>query len=126
MNDLIGLTYSWNCKPSDGTGKTDCFQLCCEVRRRLGLYDYASEFAWVYETYAESALPRTKISRLLLQLGQRTTTPQDGDPVIFPSITKRGALGTFVENSVLLIGPRQNVIRVPHVAGTGYSFRLAR
>jgi len=126
MNDLLGLTYAWHHSPADGTGKTDCFQLCCEIRRRLGLYDYAPEFAWVYETYAENALPRTKIGRFLLQLGHRVTDLRDGDPVLFPSITKRGALGTFVENSVLLIGPRQNVIRIPYSLGTGHPFRLAQ
>jgi hypothetical protein len=48
MNDLIGLAYRWGCRPGDGTGCTDCFQLVCAVRRQLGLPDHAAQFEWVY------------------------------------------------------------------------------
>ena len=35
MNDLIGLEYQWGAHFRDGRGKTDCFQLVCEIRERL-------------------------------------------------------------------------------------------
>ena len=63
MNDLIGLQYRWGARPSDGTNETDCFQLSCEVRRRLGLADVSSEFEWVYEEYTAETLSRMRLIR---------------------------------------------------------------
>lgn len=126
MNDLIGLEYAWANAPSDGKGTTDCFQLCCEIRRRLGLYDYAPFFAWVYGHYAETALPRTAIARWLLTYGHRVDDPKNGDPVLFPAKSGRGALGTYLNEGVLFIGPRQNVIRIPFSTGNGHLFRMER
>jgi hypothetical protein len=65
FNDLIGLRYGWHCRPNDGTGKTDCFQLVCEARRRLGMSDYAPRFEWVYSVYDEFSLPPRQILRWL-------------------------------------------------------------
>ena len=44
MNDLIGLQYQWGARFADGKGYTDCFQLVCEIRKRLGLSDYSGKF----------------------------------------------------------------------------------
>lgn len=126
MNDLIGLEYAWAHAPSDGSGKTDCFQLCCEVRRRLNLYDYAPFFSWVYSHYAEATLPQTAITRWLLTYGKRTVDASNGNPILFRSKTGRGALGTCFDGDVIFIGPRQNVIRVPFNAGSGHLFRMTR
>jgi hypothetical protein len=52
FNDLIGLPYQWGAAP--WSGKTDCFQLACEVHKRLGFADYSNQFEWVYELYDES------------------------------------------------------------------------
>jgi len=78
-NDLLFLRYGWGHAPGDGTGLTDCFQLVCEVRRRLGLRDYAPDFDWVYDTYTEATLPRMRLMRWLLEHCSRVTTPQPGD-----------------------------------------------
>ena len=78
-NDLLFLRYGWGHAPSDGSGLTDCFQLVCEVRRRLGLRDYAPDFAWVYGTYTEATLPRMRLMRWLLEHCSRVMTPQPGD-----------------------------------------------
>ena len=78
-NDLIGLAYGWSHRPGDGSGKTDCFQLVCEVRRRLELTDYAPEFEWVYRSYSEATFPRIRLIRWLMERCTRTTEPTPGD-----------------------------------------------
>ena len=62
MNDLIGLEYRWGAKPGDGSRQTDCFQLACEIRRRMGLSDLSEEFAWTYEQYSAETLKRLSVS----------------------------------------------------------------
>ena len=42
MNHLIGVEYKWGSKPGDGEGFTDCFQLCCEVRHLLGMFNFSN------------------------------------------------------------------------------------
>lgn len=78
-NDLLFLRYGWGHAPGDGSGLTDCFQLVCEVRRRLGLRDYGPQFDWAYETYTEETLPRVRLMRWLLEHCSRVDTPQPGD-----------------------------------------------
>ena len=81
-NDLLWLRYGWGHAPGDGSGLTDCFQLVCEVRRRLGLRDYGPEFDWAYDTYTETTLPRMRLMRWLLDHCSRVDTPQPGDVLL--------------------------------------------
>lgn len=125
MNDLIGLTYGWGHSPLDQSGKTDCFQLVCEVRRRLGLFDYCNTFEWVYDKYTEDTFPRRLIVKWLLEHGQRITTPQFGAVVLLPGAAG-AALATYLQDAVLFISPSKNVVcsRIPE--GIGHYFWMNR
>ena len=115
-NDLIGLAYGWGHRPGDGSGKTDCFQLMCEIRRRLDLYDYSPDYTWVYDKYPSETFDRTFVSRLLLKAGKRIKAPVIGIVTLLPS-PYGAALATFVnERELVFIAPDHNVVRaaVPH------------
>lgn len=113
VNDLIGLRYGWGHRPADQDGKTDCFQLVCEIHRRLGLADYSERFAWAYDKYAEGTLPAYRMARWLLQNGSRQHQPTAGSVVLLP-VVARAALGTYIDGtSALFIGPDFSVIRAP-------------
>lgn len=124
FNDLIGLEYAWGHSPKDGRGKTDCFQLVCELRSRLQLSDYASRFAWVYETFDERSFPRRNIVRWLLEHGSRIT-PKPGAVMLLPA-SAGAALGTVLTGGVMYIGPSKTVIYSPIPAGIGHSFWMER
>lgn len=125
-NDLIGLEYGWGHRPGDGSGKTDCFQLACELHRRLGHADYASEFAWVYERYTDSTFNRVHIARWLLQNASRQSAPEIGTVVLLPS-DLGAALGTYVDTeSAVFIGPALNVIRTALPVDAGQLFWMNR
>lgn len=113
VNDLIGLEYGWGHRPRDGSGKTDCFQLVCEVRRRMGLGDYEPMFEWVYSKYNQDTLPSRQIARWLLQNGKRLSSPVEGATVLLPGAST-AALGTMINStSFLFIGSAFNVVRAP-------------
>ena len=78
MNDLIGLEYQWGSHFRDGQGKTDCFQLVCEIRERIGLSDYSEKFAWAYESYTAESLKPARLARWLLGEGKRLKLPVHG------------------------------------------------
>jgi hypothetical protein len=118
-NDLIGIPYQWGAAPS--TGKTDCFQLVCEIRRRLGLKDYAPDFAWVYAQYNEQTFRRGLLPRWLLQNGKRITEPVHGAVALLPAAIG-SALGTIVEDGALFLSPGGTVIKAPLPAGVGHFF----
>jgi hypothetical protein len=82
INDLIGLTYERRARFCEGEGKTDCFMLVCEVRRRLGLHDYEEEFRWAYDEYDSGDLPMKRIIRWLFDNGKRTMERENGNVVI--------------------------------------------
>ncbi len=111
FNDLIGLRYGWGCRPGDGSERTDCFQLFCEARRRLGLSDYASRFEWVYGAYGEGSLPKGQILRWVIENSVRSAAVP-GSVIVFPG-ESAGAMATITEFGVLCIGPGQNVIHAP-------------
>jgi hypothetical protein len=124
-NDLIGLEYGWGHRPGDGSGKTDCFQLVCEVRRRMGFGEYGPMFEWVYSKFNEETLPKKQIAKWLLSNGSRCNEPFAGATVLLPGIS-HGALGTYVNSSdVVFISLGSNVIRVP-LANAGYIFSMNR
>jgi hypothetical protein len=100
-NDLILLRYGWGQRPGDGSGQTDCFQLACEVRRRLGLHDLSADFAWVYQTYTEETLPRRRLIRWLLEHCKRVASPLPGDLALFRG-TRAGALAVATEEGGLV------------------------
>ena len=121
-NDLIGLRYGWGCAPGDGTGKTDCFQLACEIHKRFGFADYTDQFAWVYKDYKDETFPRVKIGRWLLENGHRLLVPEPG-VIVLLSVSIGAALGTIMDdNTTIFIGPSQNVIRLALPADSGHYF----
>ena len=119
FNDLIGLPYCWGAPP--WTGKTDCFQLACEVHSRLGYGDYTAKFDWVYELYDEETFPRGLLVRWMLQNGSRLQAPKHGAVTLLPAAIG-SALGTIVEDGALFLSPGGTVIRAPLPAGVGHFF----
>ena len=111
MNDLIGLEYKWGSKPSDGEGFTDCFQLSCEVRQRLGMFSYASMYQWVYDRYTEHSLPNRRLMRFLLESGKRKAEPVVGAMALF--LGERAALGTVTSHGIVYIAPGGRVAHSP-------------
>jgi len=118
-NDLIGLQYGWGYAPGDGTGMTDCFQLMCEMRRRMGLSDYSERFKWVYDQYTEDTLHRRLIPRWLLQHGTRLGAPQVGAVLLLPGHAG-AALATVVTDGALFLAPSGNVVRTKWPVDMGY------
>ena len=113
FNDLVLLSYGWGHAPGDGSGRTDCFQLACEVRRRLGLRELADQFDWVYKRYTEVSFPRANVLRWLHREGKEIQEPQPGALVYLPAPMNLIALGTCTENGVIFIAPHQNVVHAP-------------
>ena len=107
MNDLIGLQYAWGHGPLDGSGFTDCFQLSCEVRRRLGLNDHAAA---------------QRLARFLLTSGARTLEPIAGDMILLPG--GKGVLGTLTDYGTIFISPGERVVHSPHAFMGAYYFRM--
>jgi hypothetical protein len=125
MNDLIGLEYGWGHAPGDGSGRTDCFQLTCEARDRLGLSSYRDKFAWVYEKWTEETFPNGMLLRWLLTFGDRLETPQPGAVALLPSRAGR-ALGTCTESGVVFIGPGRTVVCAPLATESATFFWMSR
>jgi hypothetical protein len=122
LNDLIGLKYGWNHAPGDGSGMTDCFQLACEVRRRLGMSDYSDRFAWVYTEFLDEQFNRAKIARWLLQCGKRLSVPVPGAVRLLPA-DEGAALATYLDDgTTIFLGPRGSVIRTQILETAGYCF----
>ena len=125
MNDLIGLQYAWGHSPRDGSGKTDCFQLACEVHERLGFGDYRDQFAWVYENYTEATFRYRLIIRWLNENGKRLTQPIPGAVALLPANVGL-ALATVLDDGLLFIAPSKNVVRSPIPTGMGHYFWMER
>ena len=111
MNDLIGLEYAWGHRPGDGSGKTDCFQLSCEVRRLLGMSSFAGAYQWVYDQYTEDSLPNRRLVRFLFESGKRIAIPAPGAMALFPG--ERAALGTVTDYGIMFIAPGGRVVHAP-------------
>lgn len=121
MNDLIGLQYQWAARPSDKTGKTDCFQLVCEIRKRLGLSDYTGKFSWAYQLYSPKTLTPIRLARWLLQEGRRLKLPEHGAVALLADSTSP-ALGSVVDGSIVFISPGKRVARVSMSRVSAYYF----
>lgn len=114
VNDLIGMPYRWGASPEDGSGYTDCWQLVCCVRRRLGLPDHASQFDWAYETYTEGSLMLSIILRWLHKYATQVEAPRAGTIVCMRTVDNVAALGTAIsENKVIFIGGAKRVVTAP-------------
>jgi hypothetical protein len=121
MNDLIGLEYAWGHRPSDGTGKTDCFQLSCEVRKLLGMFSFANTYQWVYDQYTEDSLPNRQLMRFLLESGKRIEVPTVGAMALFSG--EKAALGTVTDYGIVFIAPGGRVVHAP-VFNATYYFKM--
>jgi hypothetical protein len=114
-NDLIGLTYGWGHRPGDGSGKTDCFQLMCEIHQRLGLKDYADDFDWVYRQYAKEGVPAIRLIRWLLQHARAAGDCQPGDVAMLPG-TIAAAFATVSDvGGLVYISNRGRVVQAQTV-----------
>jgi hypothetical protein len=114
MNDLIGLQYRWGSRPSDGEGFTDCWQLVCEVRERLGLADHRDRFAWVYRDMQEGSVMVTHVLRWLYRDGSRVMTPSPGSIACLQGNGSGAVLGVCLSAEwIILIGPGKKVISAP-------------
>ena len=121
MNDLIGLEYCWGAHPRDGSNKTDCFQLVCEIRTRLGFSDHSEKFAWAYWWFTAETLKPRHVARWLLQSGKRIKIPRDG-AVALLSQADNAALGTVVDGRVICISPGGCVVSLPVDRVSAYYF----
>jgi hypothetical protein len=122
MNDLIGLAYRWGCRPGDGSGCTDCFQLVCAVRRQLGLPDHAAQFEWVYREHTAETFGLLYLRRLLASLADPVAAALPGDPILLGGAA--AALGVAVDGGVMFIAPGQTVVMTPLPQGAGQCYRL--
>ncbi len=112
MNDLVGLEYCWGAHPRDGRNKTDCFQLVCEIRTRLGLSDHRERYSWAYWWFTAETLKPRHVARWLLQSGKRIKMPKDG-AIALLSQADNAALGTVVNGQVICIAPGGRVVSLP-------------
>jgi hypothetical protein len=109
MNDLIGLQYQWGASPDDGEGKSDCFQLCCTIRRRLGMKDYAPDFAWAYEQYDEQSFSPRLLMRWLKDNCFSIESLQDGDVGM---CIEKAALVTVANGRLFCIAPKGRSVSI--------------
>lgn len=115
FNDLVELRYGWGHRPGDGSGLTDCFQLMCDVHRRLGMRDYAETFEWVYRSFEAEAVPRIRLARWLLQNARAAADHQPGDVALLAG-TLVGAFATVSDvGGLLYISTARSVVHAPVV-----------
>ena len=124
MNDFIGLEYAWGHRPSDGSGKTDCFQLSCEVRKRLGFFDYGPSHEWVYDKCTEASFTNWRLAKLLLSNGRRSGYLTIGNMVLFSGINT--ALGTVTDSGIIYISLGGRVAHSLLPASTFYCIEMNR
>jgi hypothetical protein len=113
-SDLIGLKHKYAASPEDGEGYTDCWLLCMEVRRRLGLNHTKENFPWVYENYAEEELTIRRILRWLLTHGEVLKDPRPGAVFYLPGAKSLLAMAVVADDgNCLFLGPSKMVIAAP-------------
>jgi hypothetical protein len=113
-NDLIGLRFKYGAKPADQNGHTDCWHLCMEVRRRLGLNHLEHSFPWLYENYSEDYLTTRKILRWFLIFGEKIYEPRDGAVFYLPGGGSLLAMAVVAgDGNCLFLSPSKMVVAVP-------------
>lgn len=113
-NDLIGLQHKYAARPSDGEGFTDCWLLCMEVRKRLGLKHLETSYPWVYKDYEEEELTIRKILRWLLSFGEKITEPRPGAVFYLPGGKSLLAMAVVADDgNCLFLGPSKMVVAAP-------------
>lgn len=124
VNDLIGLRRAWGARPGDGSGTVDCCLLAAEVHKRLGYYDYAKDFEWVFSKYTDETFPKSFMLRWLLQNGVHLRAPEPHAVVLMDG-TQGGAMGTVLDDGrVILITDRNGVVVSSQLPVKGHYFRL--
>jgi hypothetical protein len=103
INDLIGLRHETAAKFYPGCTTIDCFGLFIETRKRLGLYNFADDFEWVYQEIDNQTLPLRKIAALMKKIARRTDCPVEGDLVVLPSKSTTIGLGVVINGGILTI-----------------------
>lgn len=121
MNDLIGLRYGWGHRPGDGSGMTDCFQLACEVHRRMGFADYSPKFSWVYDQYTDETFDRRLLVRWVRENSSSLNAPCPGAVALLPT-AQSFALGSVTDHGAIYLSPGQNVVHAPLRPGVGHFF----
>jgi len=113
-SDLIGLKHQYAARPSDGEGFTDCWLLCMEVRKRLGLKHLETSYPWVYQDYEEKELTIRKILRWLLSFGKKITEPRPGAVFYLPGGNSLLAMAVVLDDgNCLFLGPSKMVVAAP-------------
>jgi hypothetical protein len=113
-SDLIGLKHRYAASPEEGNGYTDCWLLCMEVRRRLGLKKCKEYFSWVYDDYTEEELTIRKILRWLISQGELLTEPRPGAVFYLPGANSLLAMAVVADNgNCLFLGPGKIVTAAP-------------
>lgn len=119
FNDLIGLEYDWPSSPSDGNGKTNCFAMCMEARKRLGLTDFRDQFKELYENTIPGEISVKQIIRLLKTYGQSIREPRPGAVFCLPSTNRSVAMAVVIDDQdCLILSPGKRVIRMPFATVT--------
>jgi hypothetical protein len=113
-NDLIGLKHQYAARPAEGLGYTDCWLLCMEVRKRLGLKHLEHSYPWVYEDYEEEELSIRKILRWLLSFGEKIHEPRPGAVFYLPGANSLLAMAVVADDgNCLFLGPSKMVVAAP-------------
>lgn len=110
MNDLVGLQYKWGANPDVEHGFTDCFQLFCAVRRRLGLHDYVEDFTFAYEQYDEASFCFVRMARWMLSNAREIESPRPG---CLAMMKGRAALATMTPDAIICIAPKGRSVKIP-------------
>jgi hypothetical protein len=113
-SDLIGLKHKYAARPSEGEGFTDCWLLCMEVRKRLGLKHLEEAWSFVYRDYAEEELTIRRILRWLLTLGEKITDPRPGAMFYLPGAKSLLAMAVVADDgNCLFLSPSKMVVAAP-------------
>lgn len=114
FNDLIGLQYDWHSEPADTNGHTNCFALCMEVRKRLGLNDFINQYRHLYKDTEENEIGLRQILRLIRLHGKRIFEARPGAVFYSQSVNGQIAMAVVVdETNALMLAPGGRVICLP-------------
>lgn len=119
FNDLIGLEYDWKSEPSESTGKTNCFALCMEARKRLGLRDFTEEYRHLYKETMDGEIGVRQILKLIKSHTERIYRSRPGALFYRSSPNRHVAMAVVIdEQDCLILSPGKRVIRLPFATVT--------